>query len=178
MKNKKTIILLLLIAIVGVVGLTLAYFSNTASVDNTFNTKQYGTTVDEVFESPDNWTPGTTTDKTLTVTNSGQVDEAVRVSYVETWTSKNSNVEGDLELTQNGNTAAIINWANTSDWTTVTENGKTYKYYNYKLQPNETTSTLLDSVTFNSAITNDSNCVTEETSTGKTITCTSGMLKL
>ena len=61
MKNKKTIILLLLIAIVGVVGLTLAYFANTASVENIFTTKQYGTTVDEVFTSPDDWTPGTTT---------------------------------------------------------------------------------------------------------------------
>ena len=173
MKNKKTIILLLLIAIVGVVGLTLAYFSNTASIENTFNTKQYGTTVDEVFTSPGDWTPGTTTPKTLTVTNSGQVDEAVRVSYVETWTSKNSNVEGDLGLTQGNNRAAIINFANSSDWTKVTENNKDYYYYNYKLAPGETTPTLLNSVTFNSAITNDANCVTNETSTGKTVTCTS-----
>ena len=172
MKNKKTIILLLLIAIVGVVGLTLAYFANTASVENTFNTKQYGTTVTEVFESPDNWTPGTTTDKTLTVTNSGQVDEAVRVSYTESWTSKKGD---DLSLTQGDNRAAVINWANVSDWTTVTENGVEYRYYNYKLAPGETTSTLLNSVTFNSAITNDANCVTttDETTHTKTITCNS-----
>ena len=62
MKKKNSIlVIILLVLVVGVVGLTLAYFSNTASVDNTFNTKKYGTTVDEVFESPDNWTPGTTT---------------------------------------------------------------------------------------------------------------------
>ena len=137
MKNKKTIILLLLIAIVGVVGLTLAYFANTASITNEFNTKQYGTTVDEVFTSPSDWTPGTTTPKTLTVTNSGQVDEAVRVSYTESWTSANSNTEGDLELSQGNNRAAIINFANSSDWTKVTENNKDYYYYNYKLAPGE-----------------------------------------
>ena len=171
MKNKKTIILLLLIAIVGVVGLTLAYFANTANVLNEFKTNQYGTTVTEVFESPDNWTPGTDTSKTLTVTNSGQVDEAVRVSYTESWTSK----KGDnLSLTQGNNRAAIINFSDNGDWTPVTESdNKTYYYYNYKLAPNETTSTLLNSVTFNSAITNSSNCVTEETATGKTVTCAS-----
>ena len=55
-------------------------------------------------------------------------------------------------MSQGNNRAAIINWANTSDWTTVTENGVEYKYYNYKLAPGEVTSTLLDSVTFNSAM--------------------------
>ena len=99
------------------------------------------------------------------------MDEAVRISYTETWTSANAQAEGDLALTQNGNSAAIINWANTSDWTTSTENGTTYKYYNYKLAPNETTSQLLSSVTFNSAITNDENCVTSNN--GQTIECTS-----
>ena len=61
MKNKKTIILLLLIAIVGVVGLTIAYFSNSTSVDNQFTTQPYGTTVEESFISPSNWLPGDTT---------------------------------------------------------------------------------------------------------------------
>ena len=174
MKNKKTIILLLLIAIVGVVGLTLAYFANTANVQNEFKTKQYGTTVEEVFESPSDWTPGTTTDKTLTVTNSGQVDEAVRVSYTETWTSKNSNVEGDLELSQGNNRATIINFSDNGDWTPVTESdNKTYYYYNYKLTPGETTSTLLDSVTFNKDIVNTNNCVETKTATGKKVECTS-----
>ena len=173
MKSKKSLLVILLILVVGVVGLTLAYFSNTASVENTFNTKQYGTTVNEVFESPDNWTPGTTTPKTLTITNSGNVDEAVRISYRETWTSANSNTEGDLELSQGNNRAAIINFANSSDWTKVTENNKDYYYYNYKLAPGEVTSTLLDSVTFNSAITNSSNCTTSETATGKQVVCSS-----
>ena len=85
MKNSKSIIILLIIAIVGVVGLTLAYFSNSSSVTNIFSTNEYGSTVTEEFVSPTNWTPGTVTDKTLVVTNSGSVNEAVRVSYEEKW---------------------------------------------------------------------------------------------
>ena len=61
MKSKKSLLVILLILVEGVVGLTLAYFSNTSSVENVFTSKQYGTTVTEVFTSPDNWTPGTTT---------------------------------------------------------------------------------------------------------------------
>ena len=128
-KNSKTIIILLIIAIVGVVGLTLAYFSNSSSVTNIFSTNEYGSTVTEEFVSPTNWTPGTVTDKTLVVTNSGSVNEAVRVSYEEKWTSfnaKEAGQEGDLGLNQNGNEAAIIHWTNVDEWQTVTENGKTY----------------------------------------------------
>ena len=170
MKKNKSLIIILLIVIVGVVGLTLAYFTNTTNITNEFKSREYGTTVTEEFTSPDNWLPGSTEPKKLTVTNSGQVDEAVRVSYVETWTSKNGD---NLSLTQNNNRAAIINWANQNDWTTVTENNKTYYYYNYKLAPTEVTSTLLNSVTFNSAITNTNNCTTNETATGKQVVCSS-----
>ena len=167
MKNRKSIIALLLIAIIGVVGLTIAYFTNTTTIENEFSTNPYGTTVTEEFVSPTNWTPGTQTDKTLIVTNSGSVDEAVRVSYTETWTSANSNTEGDLPLTQNGNRAALIHFTNTDDWTL--SNG--YYYYNYKLAPGETSSELLDYVTFNPAITNDADC--QPLNNGLTVTCTS-----
>jgi len=176
MKSKKLILILILVLTIGIVGLTIAYFANSSTITNTFNTNPYGTTVTEEFVSPDNWLPGTSTTKSLTVTNSGQIDEAVRISYTEVWTSrsaKNNNEEGDLPLQQNGNTAALIHFTNTDDWTTVTENGITYRYYNYKLAPSATTSELLDYVTFNSAITNSSNCTTTESNGTKTITCNS-----
>ena len=38
MKNKK-LLALLLIVLIGVVGLTIAYFSNTTSIENLFETK-------------------------------------------------------------------------------------------------------------------------------------------
>ena len=177
MKEKKTILILILVLTIGIIGLTVAYFSNSTSIDNTFTTRGYGTTTYEDFVSPDNWLPGKTTEKTLTVTNSGNVDEAVRISYIETWTSKNAkdnDQEGDLPLKQNNNDVAIINWANTYDWTTVTENGVTYKYYKYKLAPTETTTSLLNSVTFNLAAVNNANCVEDTSVPGKkVITCDS-----
>ena len=43
MNNKKTVVALLLIAIIGIVGLTIAYFANSTDVENTFTTKEYGT---------------------------------------------------------------------------------------------------------------------------------------
>ena len=54
MKNRKSIIALLLIAIIGIVGLTIAYFANSTDVENTFTTKEYGTEYTEEFVSPDN----------------------------------------------------------------------------------------------------------------------------
>ena len=175
MKNK-IIIISLLVAIITVIGISIAYFTNSIDIENLFETKPYGTKVDEEFESPDNWLPGTTTPKTLTVTNTGEVEEAVRISYRETWTSKNAKdneEEGDLALQQGDNKVALINFINPDDWTKVVENNKTYYYYNYKLGPNETTSELLDSVTFNKAITNDYNCVESDTDTSKTMRCKS-----
>lgn len=75
MKNRKTII--------GLVGLTIAYFANSQTINNLFSTKEYGITYTEKFVSPDNWLPGDTTPKTITATNSGEVDQAVRISYTE-----------------------------------------------------------------------------------------------
>ncbi len=57
MNNKKSVIALLLIAIIGIVGLTIAYFANSTDVENTFTTKEYGTTYTESFVSPENWLP-------------------------------------------------------------------------------------------------------------------------
>ena len=44
MNNKKTIITLILILLIGIIGLTFAYFSNSTTLDNLFSTKEYGNT--------------------------------------------------------------------------------------------------------------------------------------
>ena len=182
MKSKKSLLVILLILVIGVVGLTLAYFANSSSVDNIFNTQPYGTTVEEVFTAPSNWLPGDTTSKTLTATNTGNVDEAVRIRLNESWkTSNNGTLNGWIhadgtksthttndELTTDER-VAIINFDNLSDWTY--SNG--YYYYNYKLAPNETTSSLIKSVTFNPKTKLDDTCVTTTNGSTKTITCNS-----
>ena len=157
MRNNKSIIVLLLVAIIGVVGLTVAYFSSTTTFENEFQTSEYGTTYIEKFTSPDNWLPGDETEKTLEVRNSGSVDEAVRVKVEESWVSKR---DTSLPLKQGDNVAALINFINDDDWTKVTVDGEDYYYYyyNYKLASGETTSKLLDKVTFNPLINASTTC--------------------
>ena len=176
-KKNKSLLIILLVLCIGLVGLTIAYFSNSTALDNIFSTKEYGTTYTEEFVSPDNWLPGDTTPKTITATNSGQVDQAVRISFTESWKAKdNTTLSGLIDEngnltnnTENSEHAAIINFSDNDDWTY--SNG--YYYYNFRLAPNETTSSLIDSVTFNSKVKNSSNCVTNESNGTKTITCNS-----
>ncbi len=159
MKNRKSVVALLLIAIIGIVGLTVAYFSNSTSITNEFETSEYGTDVIETFTSPTGWQPGDETPKVLTVKNTGEVDEAVRVKVEEKWVNKNGQ---ELSLTQDGNVAALIHYINDSDWTRVDVANEDYYYYyyNYKLAPDEETSELLDKVTFNPLINASTTCTT------------------
>ena len=178
MKNKKSIIIILLVLCIGLAGLTIAYFSNSTTLDNLFSTKEYATTYTEEFVSPDNWLPGDTTDKTVIATNTGQVDQAVRISLSEEWKSNNGDTLSGLidsnglltDEEENSEKAAIINFSDNNDWTY--DNG--YYYYNYKLAPNESTSSLIDSVTFNPKVTLGDTCIENETESGKIITCNSG----
>ena len=137
-----------------IAGGTFAYFTNNKDLENEFKTKVYKTKVIEEFISPDNWTPGTTTNKTIFVSNSGDADVAVRVSYSEKWTSANGD---ELSLEQDDKVAAIINFAdNLEDNWTLEGN---YYYYNKKLEKNDNTTSFIKSVTFNDEIDNDVSCV-------------------
>ncbi len=153
-KNKKPLIALLLIAVLGVVGVTFAYYTTTDTFENTFNTGTYKTEVVENFTSPSNWAPGTVTNKTISVTNKGDVDVAVRVSFEENWTDSFGT---DLPLADtDGNKAAIIHFTDldseNSSWTKSTENGVDYYYYRIKLAPNESSTSLIESVEYNKAV--------------------------
>ncbi len=169
MKNKKPLIALAIIAILGGIGGTFAYFTDRVEVANEFQTKPYGTQVTEVFTSPDNWLPGDETPKTVVVKNTGQVDVAVRVSYTESWVSADGTpLSGTQTISGQPVRAAIINLDNTADWTKVGN----YYYYNKKLASGNSTTSFIKSVTFNSQITDDTTCntvnnVTTCTSTGK-----------
>lgn len=151
MKNKKNLIAVLLIAVVALISLTIAFFSDNVEIPNTFKTKPYKTSVIEEFVSPDNWTPGTTTSKNVYAVNEGDVDAAVRISYTEKWVSANGNI---LSNTIDNANVVTINLTNQSDWTY--EDG--YYYYNKKLTKGNRSSSFIDSVTFNSNVPSDSVC--------------------
>lgn len=150
-KDLKPLIAIALILIGGVVGGTLAYFTTKTDFENVFKTKPYSAQVTEQFVSPENWTPGTTTPKTVVAKNTGDVDIAVRVSYDEKWVSKNG---GTLSLTQGSNRVSILNLTNQTDWIKQGD----YYYYKKKLSKNESTTSFLGSVTFNKNVTASTRC--------------------
>lgn len=168
-RNSKPLVALLLVAVLGVIGVTFAYFTSTDTFENVFNTDGYSTEVVEEFVSPNDWTPGTTTVKKVTATNTGNIDIAVRVKMDEQWEDATGN-ELALDLGGELGKAAIINHPTnfSSNWTF--DNG--YYYYNTKLTKDQSV-VFMDSVTFNKFATMSSDkadCSTDA-ATGKT-TCT------
>lgn len=155
MKKRKALFFLLLIWGIGLIGSTFAYFSSFGLFENIFKTDNYSVETSEKFISPDDWLPGTTTEKIVDVKNTGKVPMAVRISYDERWEDLNGNiVSNDV----NGLKAAIINLTNEDDW--IYYDG--YYYYYKVLEQNETTSIFMDSVTFNEKSLSESKCTTSE----------------
>ena len=145
MNKKPLIFILLLLTISIIVGATIAYYTSSDTFENEFDTGTYKIETQETFVSPENWTPGTTTPKTVIATNKGSTPAAVRIKLTPSWKDAN----GDpLSLTDSHNTeAAIINFADNLDSRWTYSNG--YYYYNYYLDENGSTTSLLKSVTFN-----------------------------
>jgi len=167
--NKKKLLIVSAISIFTILGGTLAYFTTSTNITNILKTALYQNEIVETFTAPTDWTPGTTTPKTIKVTNNGSIDMAVRVSYTEKWTSANGN---NLSLKdEDGNVASIIDF--NDDWT-LDEDGYYYygsKAYKTKVAPGETTTSFMNSVTFNENI---KSTLTETISDdGQTITYTS-----
>lgn len=165
MNNKKAIVILVLIMIISGLGITFAYFTDSFDLSNVFRTKPFSTSVTEEFTSPDNWLPGTKTNKRVYATNNGDVLVAVRISYTEAWVNGNNQ---PISLVQrqvvDGNDidvrAALINFSSDASmkWTKSTENGIDYYYYKTKLAKGESTSSLIDNVEFNENIKSSLNC--------------------
>ena len=163
MRDKKPLIALLIIGLVATIGGTIAYFTGVVNIPNIFGTSPYGTEVTEVFVSPNNWTPGTTTPKTVVVKNTGGVDVAVRASISESWLGSTGE---SLSLTlPDESRVSIIEFGESSEW--VKEGN--YYYYYTRLAPNASTSQFMKSVTFNSAAREGTNCTTA-TENGTSIT--------
>lgn len=168
-KNKKRLLVVLSISIFTIIAGTIAYFTTSSRIANIFKTGIYQNTIIEEFESPKKWTPGTTTPKTVKVTNTGNISMAVRASYTETWV--NAKGQQISLLDSNDNVAAIINF--NPGWTRDNDG---YFYYGTKankteLLPNQTSTSFISGVTFNKEI---SSTLTENISQdGQTITYTS-----
>lgn len=167
--NKKRLLIVAIICAFMILGGTLAYFTTSDTIENFFNTALYQHQIVEKFESPSDWTPGTTTEKTIKVTNTGSINMAVRAKYTEQWVNANGT---QLSLKDGSNNiAAIINF--NSGWTKSSDG---YYYYGSKsdmtkLAPGETTNSFISGVTFNENIKATLNQTVS--ADGKTITYTS-----
>ena len=200
MKNKKPIIALGALAVVGLIAGTIAYFTSEVEFDNVFTTAVYKTKSTEEFTSPDNWTPGTFTSKTVSTKNEGTVDVAVRVKtsevwYKEAWSSLTDEQKAALTPEQLAEyvitvgtgegqvpadaviintTAEDVQEGQSWDWIDNTSTDG-YYYYKKKLAPQNTTATsFIKGVTLNSNLDVESECdegvVTVDQETGKKTT--------
>lgn len=168
-KNKKKFLIVAGISALTFLGGTIAYFTTSDTIENFFKTALYQHQIVEKFESPSDWTPGTTTEKTIKITNTGSINMAVRAKYTEQWVNANGT---ELSLKDgSNNVAAIINF--NGGWTKASDG---YYYYGSKsnltkLLPGETTNSFISGVTFNENIKSTLNKTIS--SDGKTITYTS-----
>ena len=150
MKKKKSLVALLLVALIGVVGGTFAYFQSQGSFANVFQAALYKVSATDTFTSPENWMPGDTVDKVVYATNEGSVDAVVRVSYEEEWLAADG--ETVLSNEQNNESVATLihpagfsnNWITDVD----SDSGITYYYYKHKITSGQSTPHFIDQVQF------------------------------
>lgn len=161
-RSNKPLIALVLLAIIGVVGGTFAYFTSQATFQNVFKTKPYSTELTEEFDAPTDWLPGQETSKKVYVTNKGDIDLAVRISYTEEWVGGDGTTKLPLIQTKEDGTeviAAVINFPNTGDWLAHKEaDDVTYYYYKDAIPKDGQTSMFIDKVTFNKDVDIDYTC--------------------
>lgn len=158
------------LAAAALVGGTFAYFTQTSTIDNPFDTAKYGTIVTEEFKPGDgkDWKPGVEISKKFDVSNTGDRPVVVRVKFEDIW--KRNNVEihkpnpvdtmtvfqqdpydGEIEYTdtsKNDKSVVHKNLLNTGEngsWSDLQSDG--YFYYLAKLDKQKTTEELLNSVT-------------------------------
>ena len=164
LKNKKSLFAIIAVFVVVLVGVTIAYLQSTDTFENVFNAGKYKTETTEAFESPTNWAPGDETPKTIVTTNKETMPVRVRVKVREEWKDENQN---SLSLNYNGTLVSLINLDNVDDW--VYSDG--YYYYKHALGTNESTTSVLESVTFNPLYQPTISCT--ESLDGLTHTCDS-----
>ena len=168
-KNKKKLLVVGALGMLTVLGGTLAYFTTTTNIVNKFKTGLYQNKIVEEFVSPTNWTPGTVTEKTVKVTNSGDIPMAVRASITEKWVSASGK---ELSLKDsNNNVASIIEFGD--EWT---KDNDGFYYYGTKekktvLDAGAETTSFIKSVKFNENI--KATLKESVSSDGKTVTYTS-----
>lgn len=159
MRNKKAAAILG-VAAVALVGGTFAYFTQTSTIDNPFDTGKYSTVVTEDFKPKDgeDWEPGVEVNKDLYVHNTGDRNVVVRVKFEDIWTrdgeqfkyvdgqhssdvKQSDQYDGETDSDQS---VVYKYFENKDDWSGLQDDG--YYYYKTPLAPETNTGTFLTSV--------------------------------
>ena len=82
-RNSKKLVSLIAVLCVFLAGGTIAYFSDRESAKNTFAMGKFDTVLNEEFDPPSDWKPGTEIDKKVKVDNTGTVDMVVTARFDE-----------------------------------------------------------------------------------------------
>ena len=162
-KNKKTLIAIVVTAFIVVIGGTFALFFSNTSISNLFNLGNFNIVMNETITSPDNWMPGEQIAKTITATNNGNIQAAFRVKITESWKDASNN-----DITVPSGTVTI-DFINKHDWVYNADDG--YYYYKWIIEPGATTSSIISGVTLNADIMGNSSCQ----NTNGNLVCTSNL---
>ncbi len=158
--KKKRFVIVGAVVVLAVIGGAFAYFNQTLTVENPFDTGKFDSVLVEDFNPSDgeNWQPGSTVNKDIEVKNTGDNDLLVRVRFDEKWAKKNGGGEVkknegmDTTTGQESDSDGLI----TNDKSVVSKKllGEEnwvfhdgYWYYKNNLKKGETTDKFLDSVT-------------------------------
>ncbi|HPZ86175.1 MAG TPA: BsaA family SipW-dependent biofilm matrix protein [Bacillota bacterium] len=129
-----------------VLGGTLAWFTADAKAPNMFTTGTVDIEIDEDLDDPNDWAPGITKKKEVSVKNLGSLPVFVRVQLTPVWGSMDGeDFREDEELSIDN----VIFNVNTEDWV---KSGDWY-YYKGVLEPEGETPLLLSDVTLDSSLT-------------------------
>lgn len=108
---KKSILLFgILVAILLVATqVSYAYFKSSSSAENNFNTADYDVKLEEYFPVSE-WQENTQLDKRISISNNGEADVLLRVSYNEMWYREVNNEKRILNNLVNGQEIVKKNW--------------------------------------------------------------------
>lgn len=159
-KRSKKLLVAIGLVIVIAVGGVFAYFNQTMTVENPFDTGKYDSVLTEDFSPSDgqNWQPGVEVNKDIQVTNTGNYDILVRVGFDEKWVNKDTrtlvkeNKGMDAATWQESATdgltandrSVVEKILNDENWVYNAADG--YWYYKANLTAGAATGTFLDAV--------------------------------
>lgn len=176
MKKRKNLLFICLSVLIFTIGFTLAFYTNKHHIESNFKVTAYGITVEKELDMPSDWKPGDSVDYNISVTNISDIDVAARIIVLPHWRGYVPvTTDGQMkevyysnyvdpgtyydyytkeEISHNGYNIVDLNFTNDDDWlqwgTDYSTGGKIY-YYKHRLRPNQTSSNLIDSLTFNLA---------------------------